>query len=126
MKYILLAVLLAATPPASAFSSWSVVEDTSAATVYINTNSADASPKYVTVWVLADFKIQQDTWWSSAIQEKYDCTKKLQETLAITVFAEHMGRGNSHLVPFPSNLTHWHRFVLGGGAEALWRIACNK
>jgi hypothetical protein len=126
MKHILLALLLTVATSAIAFPYWITVEDTEDATVYVNINTAPNHPKTITIWLLADFKNQQDGWWSSTIQEKYNCDTAQQKTQSITVFTEHMGRGDSHLVPFPSNLKEWHSFVPGSDAERLWRAACNK
>jgi hypothetical protein len=126
MKHILLALLLTVVTTAHAFPTWTMVKDNNIATAYININTIPDHAMVVTIWLLVDFKKQQGKWWSSTIQEKYDCEHRLQKTLTVTVFTEHMGRGDSHLMVLPPNLMKWHRFVPDSDAENIWHIACNK
>jgi hypothetical protein len=102
-------------------------------TNYVDTTTIRKTGYKTRMWDLIDFETAQKIsnkgadilFRSSKTQSEYDCKKKQQRQLYMSLYTENLGKGE--VVLTDNNPTKWEPIPAGGSAaEALWKLACEK
>ena len=102
-------------------------------TNYVDTTTIRKTGNKTRMWDLTDFGTAQKIgnkganilFRSSKTQSEYDCKKKQQRQLYMSLYTENLGKGE--VVLTDNNLTKWEPIPAGGSAAAaLWKLACEK
>ena len=102
-------------------------------TNYVDTTTIRKSGNMARMWDLMDFEAAQRIsnkginilFRSSKTQSEYDCKKKQQRQLYMSLYTQNLGKGE--VVLTDNNPTKWEPIPDGGSAaEALWKLACEK
>ena len=101
-------------------------------TNYVDTTTIRKTGNMARMWDLMDFETAQKIsnngtnilFRSSKTQSEYDCKKKQQRQLYMSLYTENLGKGK--VVLTDNNPTKWERSAGGSAAEALWELACEK
>jgi len=102
-------------------------------TNYVDTTTIRKTDNKTRMWDLIDFETAQKIsnkganilFKSSKTQSEYDCKKKQQRQLYMSLYTENLGKGE--VVLTDNNPTKWEPIPASGSAvEALWKLACEK
>ena len=102
-------------------------------TNYVDTSTVRKSDNKVKMWDLMDFETAQKItnkgtnilFMSSKTLSEYDCKKKKQRQLYLSLYTQNLGKGE--VVMADNNPTKWAVIPDGrSAAEALWKFACEE
>jgi Surface-adhesin protein E len=102
-------------------------------TNYVDTTTIRKTGNIARMWDLMDFETTQKIsnkganilFRSSKTQSEYNCKKKQQRQLYMSLYTENLGKGE--VVLTDNNHTKWEPIPTGSSAaEALWKLACEK
>jgi len=127
-KLFCAAVLVLTLVPLSAHAQWVRVDSADPATFYVDPNSIQQSGSLVKVWELIDYHEPQlfadQVFWSTRVLREFDCERRELRTLAFTIFAQPMARGemvHSHRAEQPA----WELVEPYSVGESSYKLACR-
>ena len=128
MKKLLLSLMLAVVS-SSAMAEWVefIEDDEETLTVYVDPTTIRKKGNNVKMWVLADYKKDEEEFGilSARLKEEYDCKEKKQRILFMAAYSGHMGKDETvEILSEPEG--SWQQPLVGGLAEALLEFACGK
>lgn len=127
MRKVLLMLLLAVVS-SSAMAEWIKVGSNETGTFYADPTSIIKSSNMVKMRTLHDYKtaikVAGALFFSSEVQEEYDCKENQSRTLFFSFHSRNMGKGKRvYSDPEPHK---WEPARLGSVREILWDFACKK
>ena len=122
-------VLLLGLNTGSASAEWeSLDESDSRTTVYIDPDTMFVKGNLVKIWVLYNYRtvhaVAGEPYFSSKVQEEYDCKQARHRTLVDLRFSSSMGFGK--VVSNESQQGKWEPVEPNSLTQRLLRFACSK
>lgn len=97
--------------------------------LYVNPDAIHRSGDMVKMWELYDYKtarpINNQYYFSSKVQNQYDCTEERRRPLAAQFFSNNMGKGKVAL-HLSDDTGTWAPLAPDSEGQSLWKIACEK
>jgi hypothetical protein len=128
-KFILM--LLLAGLCSSAMAEWVAVVNATdnSFTIYTDYNTISKSDNFAEMWFMDDFETAKkaaggNLYFSSKEQFRFDCKRKISQTIAYSLHSESMGEGA--VVYSDTNTSAWEPIQPGSNMEVFWKGACNK
>ena len=130
--YKTIVILFLATINTAAMAEWVEVTGDENATGYADSATSNQLMNIVRMWELVDYKtpkaftatIKPVTYSSTVSQVEYNCGRNELRRLGLTLYSEHMGKGE----PVYSNPTtgEWVVIKPNSNGEAMFKKACDK
>jgi hypothetical protein len=124
-------MLLLAGVSSSAMAEWVAVVNATdnSFTIYTDYNSIRKSGYIAEMWFIDDFETAKkaaggNSYLSSKEQFRFDCKRKISQTIAYSLHSGSMGEGA--VVYSDTNTSAWERIQPGSSMEVFWKGACNK
>jgi hypothetical protein len=117
----------------SLIAAWTRVADADDAAIYADTATIKRTRQFATLWHVNDLKSARQTlatmsagqlYWSTKVQQEFDCRAAKVRTLAFAAHRDAMGNGD--VVLADNVVAQWAPVSTDGVAAALFQMACGK